>query len=123
MESKQDIEKSKNVIAKFKIAFMKRKIQADHIKAEIDRSPYPVIVCGDLNDVPNSYAYQTIGNKLQNAFEEKGAGLGRTFTGIAPTLRIDNIFMSKTFTVNQYSRVTKKLSDHLPVLADIVIEK
>jgi endonuclease/exonuclease/phosphatase family metal-dependent hydrolase len=123
IESKQDIEKSKSVVAKFKAAFMKRKIQADHIKAEIDKSPYTVIVCGDMNDVPNSYAYQTIGDNLQNAFEEKGAGLGRTFTGIAPTLRIDNIFMSKTFTVNQYSRVQKKLSDHFPVLADIVIEK
>lgn len=123
IESKQDLEKSKSVIGKFKTAFMKRKLQADHIKAEIDRSPYPVIVCGDLNDVPNSYAYQTIGDNLQNAFEEKGAGLGRTFTGISPTLRIDNIFLSKAFTVNQYSRVQKKLSDHFPVMADIVKEK
>ena len=123
IESKQDIEKSKSVISKFKTAFMKRKVQADHIKAEIDRSPYPVIVCGDLNDVPNSYAYQTIGDDLQNAFEKKGAGIGRTFTGIAPTLRIDNIFLSKTFTVNQYSRVQKKLSDHFPIIADIVKEK
>jgi len=123
IESKQDLQKSKSVIDKFKTAFIKRKVQADHIRAEIDKSPYPVIVCGDLNDVPNSYAYQTIGDNLQNAFEEKGTGLGRTFTGIAPTLRIDNIFMSKAFTVNQYCRVTKKLSDHFPVIADIVKEK
>ena len=120
IESKKDIEKSKSVIAKFKIALMKRQVQADNIKAEINKSPHPVIVCGDLNDVPNSYAYQTIGKDLQNAFEEKGAGLGRTFTGIAPTLRIDNIFVSKAFTVNQYARVQKKLSDHFPVIADIV---
>jgi endonuclease/exonuclease/phosphatase family metal-dependent hydrolase len=120
IESKKDIEKSKSVIAKFKIALMKRQVQADNIKVEINKSPYPVIVCGDLNDVPNSYAYQTIGKDLQNAFEEKGAGLGRTFTGIAPTLRIDNIFVSKAFTVNQYARVQKKLSDHFPVIADIV---
>jgi len=123
IESKQDLEKSKNVIAKFKAAFLKRKVQADHIRAEIEKSPYPVIVCGDMNDVPNSYAYQTIGNNLKNAFEEKGAGLGRTFTGIAPTLRIDNIFMSKTFTVNQFVRIDKKLSDHFPIIADIGIEK
>ena len=123
LESKQDIEKSKSVISKFKTAFMKRRLQADHIQAEIAKSPYPVIVCGDLNDVPNSYVYQTIGDNLQNAFEEKGAGIGRTFTGIAPTLRIDNIFLSKVFTVNQYSRVQKKLSDHFPVIADIVKEK
>jgi len=123
MESKQDLEKTKNVVSKFKIAFLKRKVQANHIRAEINKSPYPVIVCGDLNDVPNSYAYQTIGENLQNAFEEKGVGFGRTFTGISPTLRIDNIFMSKTFSINQFSRVQKKLSDHFPLLADIVIQK
>jgi endonuclease/exonuclease/phosphatase family metal-dependent hydrolase len=123
IESKQDIEKSKSVIAKFKIAFTKRKLQADRIKAEIARSPHPVIVCGDFNDVPNSYAYQTIGDGLQNAFEEKGAGLGRTFSNIAPTLRIDNIFVSKPFTVNQFTRVNKKLSDHFPIIADIIKEK
>ena len=38
---------------------------------EIDQSPYPVIVCGDLNDVPNSYAYNHIGRGLRNAFVEK----------------------------------------------------
>ncbi len=69
--------------------------------------------------MPNSYAYQTIGENLQNAFEEKGSGLGRTFTGIAPTLRIDNIFASTSFTVNQFVRLPVKLSDHFPIIADL----
>ena len=98
---------------------MERQIQADRVKSEIDKSPYPVIVCGDFNDVPNSYAYQTIGSGLQNTFVEKGSGLGTTFTGIAPTLRIDNIFTSKTFTVNQFIRIPVKLSDHYPIIADL----
>jgi endonuclease/exonuclease/phosphatase family metal-dependent hydrolase len=119
IESETDIEKSKNILGKFKRGFLRRKLQADRIKEEIERSPYRVIVCGDFNDVPNSYAYETIGNNLQNAFEKKGSGLGRTFSGIAPSLRIDNIFIDQHYQVNQYVRIAKKLSDHFPIIADI----
>jgi len=119
LESKKDLQRSKSLISKFKHGFLQRQLQADRIKAEMDKSPYPVIVCGDFNDVPNSYAYQTIGSGMQNAFVEKGTGLGRTFSGIAPTLRIDNIFAAKAFTVNQFLRIPIKLSDHFPILADL----
>lgn len=119
IESKDDIEKSKKLLGKFRISFTKRKLQADHIRNEMDKSPYPVIICGDFNDVPNSYAYQTIGKSLQNAFVEKGAGIGRTFSGISPTLRIDNIFVDKKYTVDQFVLLHKKLSDHFPIIADI----
>lgn len=119
IESEADIEKSKNILGKFRRGFIRRKIQAERIKEEIDKSPYPVIVCGDFNDVPNSYAYETIGHGLQNAFEKKGTGLGRTFSGIAPTLRIDNIFVDQRYEVNQYVRIPKKLSDHFPIITDI----
>ena len=119
LKSRQDLQRSKKLINKFKTGFLNRQLQSDRIKAEIDKSPFPVIVCGDFNDVPNSYAYETIGDGLQNAFVQKGTGLGRTFSSIAPTLRIDNIFMSNTFPINQYLRIDKKLSDHFPIIADI----
>jgi endonuclease/exonuclease/phosphatase family metal-dependent hydrolase len=123
LDSKTDVEKSKKIINKFKRGFVKRQIQADRIRAVIDKSPYPVVVCGDFNDVPNSYAYQTIGKNLQNAFVEKGVGLGRTFSGIAPTLRIDNIFVDEKYTINQFVRVAKKLSDHFPIITDIKLKE
>ena len=121
IESETDIEKSKNILSKFKRGFLRRKLQADRIKEEIDKSPFPVIVCGDFNDVPNSYAYETIGKNLQNAFEKKGVGLGRTFSGIASSLRIDNIFVDQHYLVNQYVRIAKKLSDHFPIITDITV--
>ncbi|MEO5888607.1 MAG: endonuclease/exonuclease/phosphatase family protein [Ferruginibacter sp.] len=119
MKTDRDIEKSKNLVTKFKNAFLKRRLQAERVRAEIDKSPYPVIVCGDFNDVPNSYPYETIGKGLQDAFVKKGRGMGRTFSGISPTLRIDNIFVDKQYLVNQFIRVPKKLSDHFPILTDI----
>jgi endonuclease/exonuclease/phosphatase family metal-dependent hydrolase len=123
INDESDIKKSRSVIGKLKRGFLKRKEQAGRIRTEMDKSPYPLIVCGDFNDVPNSYAYNSIGSGLQNAFAEKGSGIGRTFSGISPTLRIDNIFTAKNFTVQQYTRITKKLSDHFPIFADVQLKK
>lgn len=123
INDESDIKKSRSVVGKLKRGFLKRKEQADRIRTEIDKSPYPVIVCGDFNDVPNSYAYNTIGSGLQNTFAEKGSGIGRTFSGISPTLRIDNIFVPEKFTVLQFTRINKKLSDHFPIFADAEFRK
>jgi endonuclease/exonuclease/phosphatase family metal-dependent hydrolase len=60
---------------------------------------------------------------MKNAFAEKGSGIGRTFTGISQTLRIDNIFMNDVFSVEQFTRINKKLSDHFPIVADIQLKK
>jgi len=122
-EDKTAIRQSRNIIGKFKVGFLKRKLQAERVRAELDKSPYPAIVCGDFNDVPNSYAYRTIGKGMKNAFAERGVGLGRTFMGIAPTLRIDNIFADRRFDVQQFVRISKKLSDHFPIITDMEMKK
>lgn len=123
VENEVTIKESKSIIGKFKRGFLKRKIQADRIRAEIEKSPYRVIVTGDFNDVPNSYAYHTIGKGMNNAFVEKGDGLGRTFSGISPVLRIDNIFVDEKIDVQQFQLVKKKLSDHFPIIADVQMGK
>ena len=113
---------SKSIVAKFKTGFLLRKVQSERIKKAMNESPYPVIACGDFNDVPNSFAYNTIGAGLKNAFAEKGSGIGRTFSGISPTLRIDNIFLDNRYEVEQYIRIKKKMSDHFPIIADLKFE-
>lgn len=123
VEDRNAIRESKNIIGKFKRGFLKRQVQADRIRDEINKSPYPVMVAGDFNDVPNSYAYHTIGKDMKNAFVEKGTGLGRTFSGISPVLRIDNIFVDKKMEVLQFNLIKKKLSDHFPILADVELGK
>lgn len=114
-----NIYESKSIISKIKLGVIKRSAQADFIKDEMNHSPYPIILCGDFNDVPVSYAYETIGKGLQNAFVEKGSGISRTFSSIAPTLRIDNIFTDKRFKIVQFKKIRKSLSDHFPIVADI----
>ena len=120
MSDENDIIESKNILSKYKIGIVNRHMQSDFIKKNLSESPYPVILCGDFNDVPNSYAYNTIGEGMLNAFTEKGFGVGATFDGISPALRIDNIFVDKHFEVLQYKRIEKKLSDHFPIISDLL---
>lgn len=117
--SEGTIRESKNIISKIKLGVLKRASQANFVKDELNHSPYPLVVCGDFNDVPVSYAYETIGKGLRNAFVEKGSGISRTFSSISPTLRIDNIFTDQKFSITQYTRLKASYSDHFPIIADI----
>lgn len=117
---------SRNIFRKMKYAFSQRGVQADVIRKEINRSPYKVVVCGDMNDVPNSYAYVTVRKNLDDAFLEKGSGLGKTFISgrskfltWLPTLRIDYIFTDPSLQVDQFRMVTRKLSDHRGLITDL----
>lgn len=112
---------SKRILGKLRKAFIKREQQANIVSEEIAQSPYPVILCGDFNDPPNSYAYFKIKDSLQDAFLKKGFGIGRTYSRISPTLRIDYIFASPAFKINDFYRIKKVLSDHYPIVAEIKI--
>jgi len=111
----------RNIIRKMKNAYTQRASQATDVKAEIDKSPYPVIVCGDMNDVPNSYAYQTISKNLNDSYTEKGWGIGRTFQFLSPTLRIDYVLHSKALSLRQVQIIRPSPGDHNPVIADFKI--
>ncbi|MEI9956962.1 MAG: endonuclease/exonuclease/phosphatase family protein [Ferruginibacter sp.] len=116
---KINIRETRNAGGKLKRAYRKRALQAEFLHDKIIESPYPVIVCGDFNDVPSSFTYFTVKGNLQDAFLKKGAGFGRTFRFISPTLRIDYILADKKFDVTQYHVFDDvKYSDHYPVVAD-----
>lgn len=123
------IEASKSIIRKMRIAFTKRAVQTDIIRNQLDESRYPEIFCGDLNDVPISYAYFSVKNNKKDAFIAKGFGFGQTFYNLSsnfmrrvPTLRIDYIFTDPRFSITQCTRVPVILSDHIPVVADLRLE-
>ncbi len=115
---KTGLKNSRTIIRKLRYAYYYRGKEADLVKQKIMESPYPVIICGDFNDVPNSYSYFTIKGDLQDAFVKKGVGLGRTFRYLSPTLRIDYILAGRQFKVTQFARIIAPYSDHYPVMAD-----
>jgi endonuclease/exonuclease/phosphatase family metal-dependent hydrolase len=116
------IENSKSIFSKLKRATILRSKQADMLKKELLSSPHPYVLTLDMNDVPNSYTYFTIREDLQDAFLQKGFGIGRTFNGLSPTLRIDYIFASNDFSVQQFKRIARDMSDHYMLVADLLIK-
>ena len=117
------IDNSKTVLAKLRKAMSLRSSQADVARQIMDDSPYPTIFCGDLNDTPNSYSYFTIRGDMQDAFLKKGFGIGRTYSSLSPTLRIDYIFADENFRISQFTRVVKYLSDHFMLMADVELKQ
>lgn len=93
--------------------------QVTLIRKELEKSPFPVIYCGDINATPTSYTYRKLKGSLQDAFLSKGSGFGTTFYKIIPTLRIDVCFADTSFHVVQSKVEERKLSDHYPVISDL----
>lgn len=116
------VSNSKTIFSKIKTASAYRKIQTDIIKQVLGDSPYPLIFCGDLNDIPNSYTYFKVKGDMQDAFLKKGLGIGRTFSAISPTLRIDYILADRRFRVHQFKRIVKNYSDHYMLVSDIELK-
>ncbi len=96
-------------------AYKLREKQINLIRKEINKSPYPVILCGDFNDSPNSWAYNNISSELNDAFREKGNGLSKTYNGPIPMLRIDYIFTDDFYKAKGYHRYRHHWSDHFPI--------
>jgi endonuclease/exonuclease/phosphatase family metal-dependent hydrolase len=115
------MENTKTLVRKFRRAYELRLRQVQVIKPYLDSSPYPEIVCGDFNELPNSYIYFQMKGNRQDAFSKKGFGVGRTLSFISPTVRIDYILANKQFNVLQCKREKKYLSDHYPVIADFAL--
>jgi endonuclease/exonuclease/phosphatase family metal-dependent hydrolase len=103
-------------------AYGLRAKQADTVATVIKQSPYPVIVCGDFNDVPVSYTYTTIKGKLIDSFASVGTGYGNTYSSKYFPFRIDYIMCDPRFHP-VWSRVDRvHHSDHYPIMAQIALE-
>jgi endonuclease/exonuclease/phosphatase family metal-dependent hydrolase len=113
------VEASKNIFKKMQMAFSNRAMQADIVAASTHHSPYPYILCGDFNDVPNSYTYFKTKGHLQDAFLAAGYGIGKTYMRLAPFLRIDYVMADTSLVVDQFTLIDEKLSDHALLSTDI----
>lgn len=109
--------KAKSLVRRFMPVFKKHEEQVQILKSFIEKSPYPVILAGDFNSVPNSYEYYTISGVLKDCFLESGKGFGTSFHDYKIPIRIDYVFSSENLksTYYQVDR-SQKLSDHYPVL-------
>jgi len=99
----------------YTIGMMARAGQANVLAMDMRESEAPVIVCGDFNDVPYSYVYNTMLGDKVDGFKECGSGYMYTFRGGKKKVRIDYIFHDKVFKGLTYYKKELTYSDHYPV--------
>ena len=119
---KEKIKALQDISGRLKKAFIKRAHQANMLSEQIQKSPYPVIVCGDFNDTPVSYTYRKIKGNLEDTFVHAGKGFGNTYVGKFPSYRIDFVFHSNEMGTKTFYTPRFKYSDHYPVFTEIVLK-
>lgn len=97
--------------------------QAVAIHKFLRNSPYPYILCGDLNEVPYSFTYRKLKSLGKNSFEEAGSGFGFTFNGNPSFLRIDQQFFSDRLSIHSFQTLkSMRFTDHFPIKASYRIK-
>ena len=102
-------------------AFLTRAKQAEAVAREVKRAKGDyVLVCGDFNDTPISYAHHTIQGDLRDAFAESGRGMGITYNQNSFWFRIDHILHSPGMTALNCTVDKVAYSDHYPLWCYLV---
>jgi endonuclease/exonuclease/phosphatase family metal-dependent hydrolase len=116
-DDKQSMDEIKSLSRSLKTGFVRRALQAQMVKNYVNRSPYPVIITGDFNDTPVSYAYRKIRKGLNDSFVRSGYGAGFTYHGNYPPNRIDYILYDNKLQSTNFEILKAKYSDHYPIVA------
>lgn len=109
------IEQFSGTIMKLKTAFNLREKESRILSDSIKASPFPVIVAGDFNDTPASYAYHTISSGLKDASSGTANGLKRTYKFSTMPLNIDYILHDKDISSSGYKQISLVVSDHYAI--------
>lgn len=109
---------AKTVVSQMRKSMARRAIQTTKILEVIEESPYPVIIMGDFNDTPQSFAYQQLRQGRKDAFIERGYGFGASYLEPFPVLRIDYILYDPDFECTAYKSNTEIESDHKIITAN-----
>lgn len=116
-ESYQSLKGS--ILEKLDRGFKKRKDDVEILRSTIDRIKGPMIICGDFNDVPESYAYRLLkGEDMKDAYVETGFGPMITYNRHAFWFHLDQIFYRGGLEALDVRKGKTKVSDHYPLIAE-----
>jgi endonuclease/exonuclease/phosphatase family metal-dependent hydrolase len=100
-------------------SFVKQQQQVDLIRSHSKGSQLKKIICGDFNNTQFSNVYRKLKGDMQDSFEKKGFGYGRTYDFKFLPFRIDFILADPSFEITAHKNFDVRLSDHFPVMASI----
>lgn len=101
-----------NLLHTYQLNARERNRQAQLLAEAIASSPYPVILCGDLNDTPISYAYRKLTAQLDDCFLEAGNSWGGTYQPANNMFRIDYTLCASKLKASSYHLYSNPWSDH-----------
>ena len=111
------------LMKKLREAYQRRSVQVRKIREHMNSSPHPIILCGDFNDTPTSYAYHILSKRLKDSYVKRGSGLGTTYNGNLPNLRIDYVFADPFISILDHDLIHTDLSDHYPISVTLEIQE
>ena len=120
--NKKSLSFIKKWMKKLKNGYKRRYNQVNMLVEHLENCKYPCIISGDFNDVPVSYTYRKINQKFKDSFIESGSGIGATYNGNLPMLRIDYIFHSPQFGSNKFKVHSMSTTDHYPISAELYMK-
>lgn len=83
----------------------------------------PLLVAGALEAAPVGQCYRAFASTLQDAARVAGSGMMFTSPTRFPTNRLNYVFASKEFDVLSAQVGNERLSNHFPLIVDVVLPK
>lgn len=113
-----------SILSKLKNAFRMRAQNATELRETIKGVSGPLIVCGDFNDVPGSWAYNIIrGDDLRDAYAETNFGPTFTYNLHAFYFHIDQMLYRGPLEALSLKVGKINSSDHYPLIGKFAFTK
>jgi endonuclease/exonuclease/phosphatase family metal-dependent hydrolase len=98
-----------------------RRLQVEAILSEAAEAAVPHALLGDLNARPTAPELTPLLGRFRDAWTEAGEGDGFTFPASDPKARIDYVLLSPELRVSAVRVPMLPGSDHLPLVAELVL--
>ena len=108
---------SHKIRSKFKRISQIQKDQVTLFNSLSYSSPFPEIICTDLNNNAFSESYKRLAKQRLDSFREQGQGFGATYQFPYFPLRIDYILTDTKIKILDFKTHKIKYSDHRPISA------
>ena len=109
---------AKTITRKLLRAFEQRAHQVEAVDSMARSLGGNVILCGDINDTPNSYAYHVLKKNRRDAYLDLGSGPGYTYLANRMWVRIDYLLYEGDMQARYVNVIEKRSSDHYPIYAE-----